>query len=68
MKRLRESLRPLLRLLGDESGQAISEYSIITASLLVGGTAAVVTFLPEAIKAYDAYVRGYYLVLGLPFP
>lgn len=63
------ALRSFARaLLLDESGQSVTEYSVTTGALLLGGTASLFVFLPNAINAYRDYVKGFYLLLGLPIP
>jgi hypothetical protein len=51
-----------------EEGQATAEYSLILFFLLLGGSAGLLIFLPLALKGYSTYLKGFYLVLGLPFP
>ncbi len=51
-----------------ESGQSSAEYSFLTLFLLIGTAAGVAGFLPASFQAYEAYVHGFWLVLGLPIP
>jgi len=51
-----------------ERGQAMTEYAIFTAAMLVGGGVALGGFLPVALQAYEHYIHGFWLVLGLPVP
>jgi hypothetical protein len=46
-------------------GQAMTEFSILLMSLLIGGVA-LSTFAPDMLAAFTIYVRGFYVVLGYP--
>jgi hypothetical protein len=46
-------------------GQALTEFSILIMSLLIGGVA-LSTFAPDMLSAFTVYVRGFYVVLGYP--
>ena len=59
------------RLVRRESGQAATEYAIMSAYLLVGGLLAspfIVRFMPEMLNAFQIYVDGFYFVFSLPIP
>mgnify|MGYP001548602498 CR=1 FL=1 len=57
-----------LRLRGDEAGQAMAEYAIVTAALMGGLLGMSFAFLPEFIRAFQAYYDSFYVILNLPFP
>lgn len=46
-------------------GQAMSEYAVLTAALLVSGVG-IMAFAPDMMAAFTIYIRGFYLILGLP--
>lgn len=46
-------------------GQAMVEYVSLTTALLLG-TVSLMTFAPDSVRALSIYLRGFYLVLGLP--
>lgn len=46
-------------------GQAMVEFVTLTTALLVGGVG-LMTFAPDSVRALTIYLRGFYLVLGLP--
>jgi hypothetical protein len=54
--------------LQDESGQEVTEYSLITFALLSGTGVSLLVFLPNAINMYKIYIGGFYMLLGLPIP
>jgi hypothetical protein len=54
--------------LDNEEGQGTTEYALVSAGIIVGGGASLLLFAPRAIEAFDAYVHGFYLLLGLPVP
>jgi len=61
----------LLRRLGQEQGQAATEYAVMSAYLLVGGLLAspfIMRFMPEMLNAFQIYVDGFYFVFSLPIP
>ena len=65
MRRLSE-LRKLLR---DQGGQAMVEYSTITFFMLVGGGGTLLTtFLPKFLDAMNAYLDSVYYIINQPFP
>jgi hypothetical protein len=43
----------------------MTEYVFLSAALLVGGVA-LSTFAPDALMTFTIYLRGVYLILGLP--
>ncbi len=51
-----------------QAGQAMTEYAIFTAAMMVGSGVALGAFLPLALRAYQHYIHGYWMVLGLPIP
>jgi hypothetical protein len=68
MSDLRSMLASALVRLRDESGQEVTEYSVVTFALLSGTGVSLLLFLPNAINAYRIYVGGFYMLLGLPIP
>jgi hypothetical protein len=46
-------------------GQAMAEYASLVFALLVG-TVSLMAFAPDMLAAFTIYIRGFYLVLGLP--
>jgi hypothetical protein len=62
--RLRTLLRLALGALGDDAGQEITEYAIITFFAMIS----LFFFLPKMIGFYKLYITGFYLLLGLPIP
>jgi hypothetical protein len=46
-------------------GQAMTEYVALTAALLVTGVG-IMAFAPDMMAAFTIYIRGFYLILGLP--
>ena len=55
-------------LLLDEAGQAMAEYAIVTAVLVVGATVVGFHLLPNFIDALQAYLDSFYIMLNLPIP
>ena len=51
-----------------EDGQAMTEYAIFSAAMMVGSGVALGAFLPLAFKAYQYYIHGFWTILGLPVP
>ncbi|MFN7132769.1 MAG: hypothetical protein ACK4N5_11860 [Myxococcales bacterium] len=56
------------RLGQDESGQAMAEYSMISFYLILGTGGCLFVWIPSMLNAYQVYIQGFYLVLGLPVP
>lgn len=66
---LSRSLRDAVtRLLVDEQGQAMTEYAVTSGAIIIGSTGVLTYFLPAMLDAYQIYITGFYLVLGLPIP
>jgi Flp pilus assembly pilin Flp len=65
---MRAARKALWALWRDQSGQAVVEYSMFTFFVFVGIGVGVLGFLPAALKAYEIYVHGFYLMLSLPLP
>lgn len=67
-----QTIRALRKVLGysasDESGQAMVEYSLFTFFVVIAVGTGILGFLPAAFRAYETYVKGYYVVLNLPVP
>ena len=62
--------RTLARL-REESGQAATEYAIMSAMMLASGLVAspfIMRFMPEMLNAFQIYVDGFYFVFSLPIP
>ena len=60
-----------LRLCEAQSGQALTESSILLATLVAGllfGGALLTRYHPEMMNALDIYLRGFYFTYSLPFP
>jgi Flp pilus assembly pilin Flp len=55
-------------LAADEAGQAMAEYAIVVAALMGGLVTMGFSFLPEFIRAFQAYYDSFYIMLNLPFP
>ncbi len=51
-----------------ESGQAMAEYAIVVAALMGGLMTMGFSFLPDFIRAFQAYYDSFYIMLNLPFP
>ncbi len=61
----------LARLKQRQSGQAVTESSVLLATLVAGlffGGAILNQFHPDWMNALDVYMKGYYFTLSLPFP
>jgi hypothetical protein len=65
---LRAFLGTLAWRMRDQAGQATTEYALVSFAIIVGGSFSLFYFIPTAINAYRGYIRGFYLVLGLPIP
>jgi hypothetical protein len=46
-------------------GQAMTEYVTLMAALLLTGIG-LTSFAPDMMAAFTIYIRGFYLVLGMP--
>ena len=68
LKQRRALASLLLQGLRDESGQEMTEYALVTSSLLLGTGVSLLVFIPNALSAYKIYINGFYMVLGLPIP
>ncbi len=55
-------------LLGNEDGQAATEYSLLSFYIILGGGGAIFAWMPAMLNAYTIYIHGFYTVLGLPVP
>ena len=56
------------RVSGDgELGQAMTEFSLIAAALLVG-VGGLAMFLPDMLNAFQIYLDSHYYVLSMPIP
>jgi len=51
-----------------ERGQASAEYALFTLLLLAGAGLGLGGFVPTILGAYEHYLGGFWLLLGLPFP
>jgi hypothetical protein len=51
-----------------EGGSATVEHALLMGALLGGAGIGVFGFVPVAFEAYERYLAGILLVLGLPFP
>jgi uncharacterized protein (UPF0333 family) len=47
-------------------GQASTEYIVLSFGMLVIAGGGLMTFAPDSVAALTIYIRGFYLVLGLP--
>jgi len=56
------------RFLRDESGQGLTEYALVVASVLGVLVGAGFTFLPDFIAALQQYYDSHYIMLNLPIP
>ena len=57
------------RMLRDQSGQAMAEYSTITFFMLIGFSGvSLVLFLPNFMNALNTYIAGIYYLLDAPLP
>ena len=66
---MRNLRRAAARLLGDESGQAMTESAVILMALLFSLPVLgfmLIKYAPDAVAAATIYFNGFYLVLGLP--
>ena len=61
-------VRRLLRLLASDSGQAMTEYALLTAALIFATGFVGLSILPRFIRAFQAYFDSYYVILNLPIP
>jgi hypothetical protein len=50
------------------SGQAMAEYAIIVAALVLGSTGLGYRLLPEFINALQQYYDNFYIMINLPVP
>ena len=58
----------LRRALQGESGQAMTEYALVTAAILGILVGAGWTILPDFVNALQRYYDGFYVLLNLPIP
>jgi hypothetical protein len=56
------------RWLGGDSGQAMTEYVLVTAAILGVLVGAGWTVLPDFVNALQRYFDGFYVLLNLPIP
>lgn len=56
------------RALCRESGQAAVEYSLFAFFILIGAVLGLGGVLPASLASYEAYINGFWMVLGLPIP
>lgn len=59
------------RLHREDQGQAMTEYAVMSAYLLVAGLVSapfVMRFAPEMLNALQIYMDGFYFSLALPLP
>jgi hypothetical protein len=66
--KFRSNVRTSSGALCRESGQAAVEYSLFTFFILIGAVLGLGGFLPASLAAYEAYIDGFWMVLGLPIP
>jgi len=64
-----ESLRPAARSLtcSARRGQALTEMTLLVASL-IGAGGAFVFFFPDSLNALQIYMDSFYFVLSMPIP
>jgi hypothetical protein len=63
--------RLIARLRKKQSGQAVTESSVLLATLVAGlffGGVILNKFHPDWMNAIDVYMKGFYFVLSLPVP
>ena len=65
---LQERVRKLMNLLRLTGGQAISEYSILAAIIVIGIMFGSYRVFPAFIRAFQLYFDSYYFMLNMPFP
>ena len=57
-----------IRAIRSESGQATTEYLLLTGLFVFGAGFVGLTFLPRFIRAFQMYFDSYYAILNLPIP
>lgn len=57
-----------LHALRGDSGQAMTEYALVTAAILGVLVGAGWTVLPDFVGALQRYLDGFYVLLNLPIP
>ena len=60
--------RALLRVLGEDSGQATVEYGTIAAAILIGFFVAGRPMFIALLQALQIYFESFYLLIRLPIP
>lgn len=62
------TFRRFVAALRDENAQAVAEYSVMMFWFFAMGVATWFGVVPSMLKAYEIYMHGFWLVLGLPVP
>ena len=68
IKKQNEFLLQIKKLVKEESGQGIVEYSLVTGGIIAALAISGVFVIPYFMDALQIYLDGFYFILSLPIP